>query len=88
MCSFNNIKSKNTKKNSKLISNKLPINVNINNSGWPENMSNTQFSNDVMEILALGKQFALPMVEEKDLQSSEYTACIESAMYDNINLQK
>lgn len=79
---FNNIKLKNTRKISKLISKDLPNNVNVNKSDWVENISNTQIPNEVMEILALGKKYALPLIEEENLQCSEYIACIESALYD------
>lgn len=85
---FNQIKTKNQNKLSKLIS-KIPQNeIKINTSKWLENLSDTQIPDDIVEVLALGKSFSLPIVNENKLPYSEYIASVETAIYDKPDPEK
>lgn len=82
---FNNVKTKNQKKISNLITTKPESENKIDTSNWLHNISNKPIPNDIAEVLALGNKFSLPISHENNLPITEYIASIESAIYDKPN---
>lgn len=73
---FIKIRNKNQNKFSKLLS--ATSNTVVDSNEWLNNISDTAIPDDVAEVLALGEKFALPIIQETNIPTTEYIASIES----------
>lgn len=79
---FLKIKEKNIAKFNKLLNNVPTTNKQIENSKWLDNFSDTQIPKNISEILSLGPNFSLPILNETDLPIQEFISGIEVAIND------